>query len=194
LPDPPLSVVPATHFKWEPPPTDRFPLPHAVHLIRPRPSAALFSPTSQASASPAPATKVPPPHWTPSERHRRPPPSGERPSELLHSSIDRRLLTPWSPSSYRTPPHSSMTTGATPPPLNAAARHRLRRLTIGPPLWCAPTPSSLPGTPCAPLEISSRTLPPASRHRAVGERAPVTALRVASSAGRVWQAATPRGL
>jgi hypothetical protein len=73
------------------------PPPRVVHLIRPRLSAALSSPTAQASASLAPTTEAPPPHQTPSERHRRPPPSSERPFEMLRSSIDRRLLTPGLP-------------------------------------------------------------------------------------------------
>jgi hypothetical protein len=71
-----------------------------------RPPADFFSPASRSS--------------TP-ECHRHPLPSGERPSELLHPSIDHRLLTPGSPSSCRTHPPSSTTTGATPPPLNTAA-------------------------------------------------------------------------
>jgi hypothetical protein len=58
------------------------------------------------------------------------PPSGERPSELLLPSIDRRLLTPGSPSNCRTQPPSSATTGATPPPLNTAAPTASRRPTI----------------------------------------------------------------
>jgi hypothetical protein len=66
------------------------------------------------------------------------------PSELLHSSIDRRLLTPGSHSTYRTHPPSSTTTRATPPPLNTAARHCLHGLAVDPLLWCA-----LPPPPCS---------------------------------------------
>jgi hypothetical protein len=75
-------------------------------------------------------TGAPPPCRTPSARHRCPPPSGERPSELLFPSIDRRLLTPGSLSSCRTQPPSSMTTGVTPLPLNAAAPATSRRPTV----------------------------------------------------------------
>jgi hypothetical protein len=99
-------------------------------------------------------TGAPPPRQTLSERRRRPPNSGERPSELLHPLIDCRLLTPESPSSYRTHPPSLTTTRATPSPLNTAARHRLRHLAVGPPLRCAPAHSSLPGTsPVPPRDL-----------------------------------------
>jgi hypothetical protein len=87
----------------------------------------------------------------------RPPPFGERPSELLFPSIDRRLLTPGSPSSCRTQPPSLTTTGATPPPLNTAARRRLRRLTVDPPFRCAPALSSLPGATPGPHRCSPTT-------------------------------------
>jgi hypothetical protein len=97
------------------------------------------------------ATGAPSPRRTPSERYRHPPPPVSAPSELLHSSIDRHLLTPRVSLELQDHPPSSMTTGATPPPLNTAARRRLRCLTIDPPLRCAPAPSSLPGTsPMAP--------------------------------------------
>jgi hypothetical protein len=65
-----------------------------------------------------------------------------------------------------------MTTGATPPPLNTAARRHLCRLTVDPPFRCAPALSSFPGTfPMPPLEISSYTLLPSSHRRAVEEHA-----------------------
>jgi hypothetical protein len=118
-------------------------------------------------------TKTPPLRWTPSERRRPLPPSGERPSELLFPSIDRRLLTPGSPSSCRTQPHSSTTTGATPPPLNTTARRRLRRLAVDPPFRCAPTLSSLPDATPGPHRCSSAT---PCRRRAIGERAAAPSL------------------
>jgi hypothetical protein len=202
-------LSPTAPFKRKPPPIGRSP-PRAVRLIRQRPSVALSSPTAQAFASPAPTTEAPP-RRTPSERHRHLPPFGEHPSELLCSSIDRRLLTPWSPSSYRTPPHSSTTTGATPPPLNTAARRLLRRLTVGPPLWCAPAPSSLPDTPPVAPSISltepcrrlAATTPSHARtvharYRAAGRllgwTGPPGRSPAGLSASRAWQAATLRGL
>jgi hypothetical protein len=84
------------------------------------------------------------PHGISPEPHRRPP-SLVSGSLSLRSPQSTALLTPLYPSSCRTSPHSSMTTGATPPPLNADAQHRLGHLTIDPPFWCAPAPSSLPG-------------------------------------------------
>jgi hypothetical protein len=75
----------------------------------------------------------------------------------------------------------SMTTRATPSPTNAAARRRLRRLTVDPPFQCAPALSSLPDTfLVTPFEISGNTLPPSSHRRATGEHA--TALSCARSA------------
>jgi hypothetical protein len=58
------------------------------------------------------------------------PSTGERPSELLLPSIDRRLRTPGSPSNCRTQPPSSVTTGVTPSPLNIVAPTASRRPTI----------------------------------------------------------------
>jgi hypothetical protein len=113
-----------------------------------------------------------------------PPPSGERPCELLFLSIDRRLLTPGSPSSCRTQPPSSTTTGVTPLPLNTAARRRLRRLTVDPPFRCTPTLSSLPGATLGPHQCSPAT--PCHR-RVVGERAtgdPACSLRVVTTPAR----------
>jgi hypothetical protein len=102
----------------------------------------------------------------PAECRRCPPPPVSAPSELLHSSIDHRLLTLGSPSSCRTSPRSSTTTGATPLPLNAAARCHLRRLTIGTPFRCAPALSSLPGISPVPPSRSPTT--PCRRLAAAG--------------------------
>jgi hypothetical protein len=91
---PPSLVSPATPLKgshW--PPTDFSP-PCPIHLVRPRPSTAHSSPTAQASSSLASRRRSP---SSTSDSVRASPsstPSGERPSELLRSSIDRRLLTP----------------------------------------------------------------------------------------------------
>jgi hypothetical protein len=57
----------------------------------------------------------------------------ERLPELQFFSINRPLLTSLFPSSCRTFPHSSMTTGVILPSLNVAARRSLRRLTVDPP-------------------------------------------------------------
>jgi hypothetical protein len=203
------------------------PLPRRSSLKQSRrPPAEFFSPPCTVRPPPRrpphrfPTTGAPPPRRTPSEHHRHSPPSGERPSELLHPPIDLRLLTPGSPSSCRTHPPSSTTTGATPLPSNTAAQHRLRRLTVGPPLQCAPAPSSLPGTypvvpsrslatPCRRLATGEHATAPSRAQSARGDQAGARALPraaqavftrwaeppgcglVAVSAGRAWQAAGP---
>jgi hypothetical protein len=87
------------------------------------------------------------------------------PSELPHSSIDHRLLTLGSPSSCRTSPCSSTTTERR-HPIPFEPPHRRHTVPMHPcPLLLAQH------LPCAPLEISANTLPPASRRRATDERA-----------------------
>jgi hypothetical protein len=116
------------------------------------------------------ATGAPPSRRTPSERRRRPPPCCERPLSCSFPQSTAASSLRWSPSSYRTSPRSSRTTRATPPPLNAAARRRLLRLTVGTPFRCAPTPSSLPGaspvapsrSPVTPCRRRATTEPPTS--------------------------------
>jgi hypothetical protein len=140
---------------------------------------------------------------TPSERHCRPPPSGECPSSCSIHQSTAASSPRWSLSSCRTSPRSLTTTGAIPPPLIITARHRLHRLTVGTPFWCTPALSSLPGTFLVAPSISLIT---PYRHRAtarVGRACRFSPLGWAGqpgrgpagvSADRMWQAATPQAL
>jgi hypothetical protein len=153
------------------------------------------------------------PSWIPTEHRHRPPLPGELLPELPISAISYNLLTPLPLRCCRTPHPPSPPTGAPSPPTNAAARRRLRRLTVDPPFWCAPALSSLPGTfPVTP----SRSPTTPCRHRAAGEHATAPSRARSArgdragrlprwaglpgrgpadvSADHTWQAATPRGL
>jgi hypothetical protein len=72
-------------------------------------------------------------HGISPELRRRLPSSVSVSLSLRSSQSTAPSLHPCPPSRCRTSPHSSTTTRATPPPLNAVARCRLRRLTIDPP-------------------------------------------------------------
>jgi hypothetical protein len=154
-PSPPLPV------KTEPPPADRIFFSHPTRRSsRPStPERRTFVPIAQVSSSPVFRHRSP--SSTPDSVRASPPSasSGQRPSKLLHLSIDRRLLTPRSPTRGRTQPPSSTTTGATPPPLNTAARRCLRCLTIGTPFRCAPTLSSGSRRSFSPLGQAARLRP-----------------------------------
>jgi hypothetical protein len=86
------------------------------------------------------------PSWIPAEHRHRLPLPGELLPELPIHAISCSLLTSLPLRCCRTPHPPSPPTGAPSPPMNDAARRRLRRLTVDPPFRCAPTLSSLPGT------------------------------------------------
>jgi hypothetical protein len=133
------------------------------------------------------------PSWIPAEHRHRPPLPGELLPELPIPAISCNFLTPLPLRCCRTPHPPSPPTGAPSPPTNAAAQHRLRRLTIDPPFRCAPalssllgtfpvTPSRSPATPCchrATVELPAST-PPRVRSR---PRRPVAPL---DRAARTW--------
>jgi hypothetical protein len=106
-PSPPIP------FKTEPPPTGRIFLPHAPFV----------------SSVHARALHTCPP---PPERRRRPPPSGERPLSCSIPQTTAASSPRWSPSSCRTPPHVSTTTGdlsSLTPATASASTSPLRPLT-----------------------------------------------------------------
>jgi hypothetical protein len=205
------------------------PLPRCRRVAR-SPLTLLHS-SSRLHSSPTPPLERPSlpttPHtWTAASGHRQPTlPCGFRPSTaaVRYSPVSS------SPScqslhflAILSPPRLSDAAGAPSPPMNAAARCRLRRLTVDPPFRCAPALSSLPGTfPVTP----SRSPATPYLHRATGKHATapsrtwsargdrVDARAAAGRAGRLprwaglpgrgptcvsadcaWQAAAPRGL
>jgi hypothetical protein len=91
----------------------------------------------------------------------------------------------------RTPHLPSAPTRAPSPPMNAAARRRLRCLTVDPPFRCAPALSSLPGTfpvipsrsPATPYRRQSTAEPSASTPPC----RPTCGLRVVTAPARALQ-------
>jgi hypothetical protein len=135
------------------------------------------------------------------EPHRRPSFIGEHLLEPPVSSINRHFLTPLSPSSCRTSPHSSMIAKAA-IHRNIAVPSRPLRPVVAPPPRCVLAGFTLPGTSpsscmSCPRRIPRTSLPgwtppvaPARRH-ARGHRAVTTGAR-ASWAGWLLSHATGR--
>jgi hypothetical protein len=194
-----------------------FPLCHTddrAAQARPRPlvlpSPLLSDSSSRASEpphrSPHPDRRLRPPashslSWIPAEHRHRLPLPGELLPELPIPVISYNFLTPLPLRCCRTPHPPSPPTGASSPPTNAVARHRLRRLTVDPPFRCAPALSSLPGTfPVTP----SRSPTTPCRRRATAKPLtstppprPTHGLRVVTAPARAQQAAQagcPAGL
>jgi hypothetical protein len=194
---PPRRVAPPRPGPPPFPPLFSFPLCRAddrAAQARPRrlvlPSPLLSDPSSRAPELPH-RSPHPDRHLRPSaapspsrilvEHHRRPPLPGELLPELPIPEISCKSLTPSTLPSCRTSSPPPATTGAPSPPTNAAARCRWHRLIVDPPFWCAPVPSSLPGTfpvtpsrsPATPCCRRATAEPPAStppRRHARGDR------------------------
>jgi hypothetical protein len=174
LPDPPpLSAVPRR-------PLERSHRPLADFLL---PRASFISPVQARAPHTLPPPPrhlprqlstigAPPPRRTPSERHRRPLPSGERRLSCSVSLIGHRLLTPLvslelQDLSTLVDDHQSYLAAIErrrPTPF--APPHRRRTVSVRPcPVLLARH------LPCGTLEISGNILPPLSHRQAIGERA-----------------------
>jgi hypothetical protein len=141
------------------------------------------------------------PSWIQAEHCHRPPLPGELLPELPTPAISCNFLIPLPLRCCRTPHPPSPPTGALSPLMNAAARRRLRCLTVDPPFRCAPALSSLPGTfpatpsrsPATPCHRRATAEPPVSTPL----RRPAHGLRMVTAPARAQQAAQagcPAGL